>query len=345
MVDASINLAAAFIVRHTVPDPLKFEVFGEYRVQDLSSGQRWAISYPFQRKVWHANGRHWIFGIYLTDFQYWHSPDGQAWTGPVFIRDVVSYELGQQVSTWVDSEGYLHYSYSGGANNGDIFYRKGFLESNGSITWVAAEQTVYNPGALEAAIWPMITVDVNGYPWIAWYYLASGSKRVYVTKSDTQDGTWTTNPNYPARLDLGDSITYLATAYPLANGKVFVYFGGTGCTKWWGTLCDENGAEATDEANSAGDWDYWYVGGAIAVGNAIYAAYGGTDTLIYLNKWEGGSWGSEVIIQDVRANQCPTFFRIGDVVYVTWMDWVADEFRYKRSLDAGATWTPSGTSS
>jgi hypothetical protein len=73
---------------------------------------------------------------------------------------------------------------------------------------------------------------------------------------------------------------------------------------------------------------------------------GCTDLTLHVCRWNNGVWGPDTIIQTgTQSNTCPAFFRIGDIIFVTWIDTAADEIRYKLSRDEGVTWEPSGDTS
>jgi len=154
-----------------------------------------------QRKSFYANGRYWVFyddGSYLV---YRTSTDGSSWSS---ATNVVSIGSGSAFSIWFDGT-YLHYVYSGGY----LYYRHGTPNSDGSITWSAAEQqvsTTYNQA------WrPTISTDSNGYVWIG-YADQWSTSYPFVIKSGNNDGTWGTTPSgFPYQL----SSTPMPTVFPI----------------------------------------------------------------------------------------------------------------------------------
>ncbi len=346
-VDHILDLPAGFVVRHTVPDPTKFDVYGPNALVTTSPYDDCLI-YPYQRKVWYANGRHWVFYVHNYNFKYVSSTDGVTWDGPTNIRYVNSTESGRRIATWVHDDGYLHYAYSAETSGTDPRYRKGKLESDGSITWAAAEQVLSSIPGGSYCYWLSICVDANGYPWVGFYYFdpSPETRRAYIITSSTKDGTWTTNPNYGTlglQLNTASLVAWSVIPVPLANGKVVAYYGGTNATKFWARLCDGDGIGAEAEANSGGTWDHLYVGAAIAFGDAVIAAFGSTDLTLRVCKWENEAWGSEATIQTgLQSNTCPVFSKGEGIVFLVWGNTVSDELRYKISLDEGATWQPSG---
>ena len=344
------NLPGEFIIRHSVPDPTKLYVYGPNALATTSPYDDCVI-YPFQRNVWYANGRHWVFYVHNYNFKYVSSTDGVAWDGPTNIRAVNTTERGRRIATWMHNDGYLHYVYSAESSGFEPRYRKGKLESDGSITW-ADEQVFSSIPSGSYCYWPSICVDANGYPWVGFYYFdpSPETRLAYIITSTTKDGTWTTNPNYGTRglaINSTSLLSWIVIPVPLANGKIVAYYGGgdSTCTKFWARLCDGDGIGDEAELSSGGDWDNFYTGAAIALENVVIAAFGSTDLTLRVCRWEGEAWGSESTVQTgVEANTCPAFFKDeqNDIVYLVWGNTTDDELRYKLSRDKGVTWIPAG---
>ncbi|GAG46721.1 unnamed protein product, partial [marine sediment metagenome] len=85
--ETTVELVGEFVVRHTVPDPGKFDVHGPYPLPFPTAGVNPnCVIYPFQRKIWYVNGRHWVFCVSGAYFAYASSTDGITWDGPTNIR-------------------------------------------------------------------------------------------------------------------------------------------------------------------------------------------------------------------------------------------------------------------
>jgi len=90
---------------------------------------------PFQRKSFYAAGRFWVFYSDGSNMVYRTSTDSSSWSSATTVRACT---YGFKFSIWFDGT-YLHYAYS---DVSAIYYRRETPNSDGTITWSAAEQTV-----------------------------------------------------------------------------------------------------------------------------------------------------------------------------------------------------------
>jgi len=143
-----------------------------------------------------AFGLHWAFYCdnIADEMQYRTSSDfGHTWSDATIVADCV--ESRHFCLAYDETNNVLHYVRTDAAiigGNGNIYYCAGTPNAEGGITWLAAEQDI------GINSWhPMIVVDANGYPWIA-YAHESGNDDCMVARSTTKNGTWTTDaPTYP----------------------------------------------------------------------------------------------------------------------------------------------------
>jgi len=187
---------------------------------------------------------------------------------------------GYDVSVWFDGT-YVHYVY-GAAN---LYYRRGTPNSDGTITWSAAEQTVITGAGTAGApycYYPTISVDSDGYPWIGFMGIVSSSYYPYVVKASTTDGTWTTDTGFPSNLysTTGDSSSTVWTAFivPLNSSKVYALFGVTKASRvLYGRLWESSAwSPALGSAPDGASSNYVaYANGysAIGEGDTIHLAY------------------------------------------------------------------------
>ena len=94
---------------------------------------------------------------------------------------------------------YLHYVWGNGAYPQDRFYyRRGIPQSDGTISWSAAEQEA----APHCGTSPVMDVDSAGRIWFVYQQgkTGGGTHRFYVTKNNNIDGTWSTASGYPLEL-------------------------------------------------------------------------------------------------------------------------------------------------
>lgn len=165
----------------------------------------------FQQMTFYAKNRFWAFYSDGTNIVYRSSTDGASWASEIIVTDCGVSDP-QNISTGHHFS--LHYDrtydklvYATGAVHqaqvygGDTcgFYRMGTPNADGSITWDAAEQNFTETAAWDKSWMPTITIDDDGYPWIAtqyeyWSSVYPGNNgSICVTKSSTKDGTWTTD--------------------------------------------------------------------------------------------------------------------------------------------------------
>jgi len=150
--------------------------------------------------TFYAQGRNWLF--YLTegeasDLVYTSAEPGEEFDSPTTVaEDCGLYAV--EFSVWYDSDtGYVHYArHDMAADPDEVVYRMGTPSSDGTITWAAVEQTVSTVPS-DLLTWrTTVTVDENGYPWVAWIdsdNVTEDRGVVFVRGSATNDGTWTTN--------------------------------------------------------------------------------------------------------------------------------------------------------
>jgi hypothetical protein len=246
----------------------------------------------YTRQCFYANGRYWAF--YLDDgSSYWYftsSSDNSTWDTPTQAFGASSTPRG-----YIFFDGtYVHYVYAWQSSS--IKYRRGTPDSNGTISWSAAEQAISTTGTW--GDYPSVAVDSSGYAYVGYVRYDGANYYPYITKNANTDGTWSDASGYPKALysTTSDS-TWLVRVLPQTSGKMYAMYFRTGATR--GAYCTD-GSTWTDEAintslsansrfscSSDGDdihfvWDY---------------AAGPTYKLYY-RKRSSGSWGSETELLD-----------------------------------------------
>jgi hypothetical protein len=263
-----------------------------------TSTSSYATYYPMQRKSFYANGRFWVFYSDGTNMVYSTSTDGSTWTSATTVRTAT---YGYTFSIWFDGT-YLHYAY---ADASSIYYRRGTPNSDGTITWSAAEQTVstiYN-----AANYPMVSVDTSGYVWIGYNDQTGGNYYPYVIKSGNNDGTWGTTPSdFPYQLSTTSSSGWRVSVVPLTSGKMLaVYTYSPAATikarKWdgsaWGT-----------EVATASAIRYGYYHSAVAQGDDVHLTFlkDTTYDILYVKyTYSTNSFGTETTLQAGAYGSAP----------------------------------------
>lgn len=162
--------------------------------------------------------------------------DGEVWSNAIntTIRSII-YPSGQTWSVWLEGTNSLHYAYSNGTGTGGyggfLYYRKATLGSDGSISWVAAEQTVLTGGLENGFSYPFIAVDSSGRPWITYqnrtfdYTPMADRYYPFVITSSSSDGTWSTATGFPFQLSTTTSTTWKnGQITPLSNNKMYIIY-------------------------------------------------------------------------------------------------------------------------
>jgi hypothetical protein len=289
--------------------------------------------YSFQRKTFYANGRFWAFYSNGTNMVYCTSTDGLTWTSPTTVRFS---SLGYRFSVWFDGT-YLHYAY---ADNSQIYYRRGTPNSDGTITWSADEQivsTTYN-----AALYPMVSVDSNGYVWIGYneYRIAGAKYYPYVIKSGNNDGTWGTTPSgFPYQLSSPSNSEWYVSIIPLTTGKmlaIYAYTSTIKAKKWtgssWGSEVATTSSIYRGEAHSA-----------VAQGDDVHLVFlknTGYDILYTKYTYSSNSFGTEITLQASATSTSNPVISIDtstNNLYVFWAGYPTANHIYYRKYN-GTSW-------
>jgi len=155
---------------------------------------------PFQQSSFRAAGLYWAFyGNYSTlNIEYKTSADGVTWSSPTVVAHFAKF-----AADWtIKFDGtYLHYVRNEAPmakpvypyEHRGLYYRRGVPNSDGTITWSAAEQQI---GDQTEGYGDMtVGIDSNGRPWIAYIRMSTFSSAII--KSDMNDGTWVTAAGFP----------------------------------------------------------------------------------------------------------------------------------------------------
>jgi hypothetical protein len=253
----------------------------------------------FQRKTFYARDRFWAF---FAGMSYSSSTDGSTWEESTPV-DGMSGLNGCDFSVWFDGQ-YIHYAGYGSSNK--LWYGRGMPQTDGTITWgVSDPQCLDDASYPSYPRYPSICVDDDGYPWIGFKGDSFSDGYPYVTKSSSNDGTWTTDTtnNFPKQLSsLRDDGTWRVSVVPLGNGDVYAlyaYCTGTGYySANLGNLWDESTSSWVGEESISGS--------SYAIDNAsahslversnylhlVYIRYGD----IYYQKRTSGGWQGEVTV-------------------------------------------------
>jgi hypothetical protein len=153
-----------------------------------------------QNKGFWAAGRFWTFYFDGANLCFTTSLDGVTWAAATTVRVITT---GGDFSVVYDpTSGYGYYAavQSRTAGTSKIFFRRFTLNSDGTITYSAAEQTAVTSVANTFYFEPTITVTTLGYVYIGYGLSVSGSQTPYITKSTATDGTWSPATSFPFQL-------------------------------------------------------------------------------------------------------------------------------------------------
>lgn len=312
-----------------------------------------ALSTPFMRKSFSANGLLWIFYSNGTNLVYQTSPDGNSWNDPIPIRACPS---GDQFSVWFDGT-YAHYAHS---NGNRINYARG--TPDGSGTWL--QSTPFPQIAVPSASgvtysFPTMAVDSNGYPWIGYRRIDSaGNKLPVVVKSSRNDGEWNgsadTAPGFPHAMEGWTAAGWVVAPIPLTNGKMLIIYTSPGhyirARSWngsaWRELVNSTGLPHTQHAatnnqfSAVADGDYVHL--VFLEGNVFrYTRY--NDQYNWWDLYPINSWTfvPEAVIQEGLTNTSAPSLSIdssGDL-HLFWAGApVKDHIYHKRYSHADGAW-------
>ena len=294
------------------------------------------LDYPFQRKLFYASGRHWLFYSDGTNFVYKTSVGGVVWSDSTTIRACVASDY---ISVWLDDTS-IHYVCAVASK---IFYRKGTLNSDGTISWDAIEQVVRPAVAGIDYAYPSITVDSDGYPWIGYRRHDAGIPEYcpYVIKSSTRDGTWTTPGGWPERLSGINDRDWLVLVLPLTALKIYVIYSRLNQTIK-GKLYDGGwGVEETCTTNTMGLGAFSAVSENDDVHLVFRYAEDPVAVLYYVKRDYSSGWGSEVKLKDLGRLNAYFEISIDDdtgYLYVFLLDYINDKIQFIKCSGAWGEW-------
>jgi RNAse (barnase) inhibitor barstar len=279
---------------------------------------------PFQRKCFYAKGLFWVFYSDGTNLVYRTSVDGVNWSAATTVRACTS---GRMFDVYFDGT-YLHYAYAPATAGGDLMYRRGTPNADGTITWSAAEQIAYDAQSITGVVReyvyePSIAVDSAGRPWIAFryyeYYAATYS--TMVRASSTADGTWVTDDT--KSLIITDVMSAgNAGIVPLTAGKMLLIrtYGGypVEARLWDGSAW--GAAETATTTNIASHWMF----SCFSSGDDVYLAYLDlVDTTYNIRLYKrtyGVGWSLIKSISNVTSTSAPVICDdlANGYIYIFW---------------------------
>lgn len=262
-----------------------------------------------------VNNRYWMFYMDKTTLQlvYRTSADGATWGAKTTISNVgIVYVGGSQFDVYWDGT-FLHYSLSDqdpqAGQTRNLRYRRGVLNSDGTISWSAVEQIVQTSPIAHDFAEHAVRVDSNGFPFITYEdFTFTPPINPIITKSSTNNGTWVTATGYPLVLNTVDGNWWTSLEKSL-NGDMYAVYYRNQDFVWRGKYYNAStttwGVEET------------ITGTALQTGISLVAdstgifhiAYKNTSGILkYLRRTAGpsGTWGAEETIFTIPAGDKPT---------------------------------------
>jgi hypothetical protein len=307
-----------------------------------------STQYPHQRKTFEAVTRWWAwFTTNTTTTSYLSfsssANSGVTWATPTQLRTATS---GRMFSVATNGS-HVAYVYCPETYGGDPAFRLGALNSDGTITWAAAEQSIYdliniNGVAKERAYNPSICFDSDDLVWVTFAYsdtVAPAYSGMMAGNTKT-DGTWTNRASTPGNYITGmDDTTFRPSSIePLASNKVICIFMVYNQTfdRLWGRVWNSgswNAIEIVDNCTAGSSSTYPYFSSKFGISTCSYSGnvkvtYAQKDHLssptismgVYSERDSTGTWSRYELYNGLNTTTIPVLSLKNDnsTAYVFW---------------------------
>lgn len=310
------------LIQETIAPASEVLSWQEFAISTVVSAGTPDLSGPTQRRMFYAAGRFWVFYSNGTDMGYKTSTDAISWSSFTSIRACTTTN---KFSIWFDGT-YVHYAYSQGAASQALYYRRGTPQSDGTISWSAAEQTALSGSADWAYMRPVVCVDSGGYPWVLYYYEDPATDySVRVTKSSTNAGVWNQASGFPYTLyssgAVNEGYSHHGVLVPLTATKMYAIYASDVLTKLRGKLWNGSAWGAQEDASTSQHLSSSYLC-AVGIGDDVHLGFPHKTTydLIYrMRTGSTGLWDSEVTItSDPTGYAVPAMGKNGSDLWYMW---------------------------
>lgn len=302
-------------------------------VDNPTNGQS---GFPSQNKVFYSLGLYWsVFYHTNSGLYYMTSATGVdgTWSSPVELRAASGISL-YQWDCFVETRGAVTYFHWTGGSTGAVVYRRGEMQSDGTITNWVAEQTVETTETGFSI--RSLAVSPDGYPCVS-YSQNYGSIHLHLHVCANNDGTWATAEN----LTVAGSYTWWSKVVPLTGNKfVAVYARAQDndlCARTyngsWGA--EVNSGYHSAAANMGEQFD------AYTVGSTVHVVYCCADSPYDLKHatFTAGAWSAATIISaavGLYSSPAITKDSLGNL-YAFWIQSNEHMYCSKYSTSWGAT--------
>jgi len=256
---------------------------------------------PAQTHTFYASGRHWVFyWAYDDDIVYTSSIDGITWENRAIVTTAIA---AAYFDTFYDGT-YIYYVVRNIIL--DLYFRRGTLNSNGTITWDSADQKVSTSSFAD----PTITVDNAGYAYISGKRTSNHTCAVF--KNAWNNGSWSTDWTYWVN---SSAIRYHSKLLHLSTSNdIYVYYflsvnDNRTAKPILGKLWNGTAWSAEENVtNSSYNVDTSYYGrtSATAIGDTIHLVYleNASKNITYTNR-TNGNWGNVTNLYSNAPNSSP----------------------------------------
>lgn len=189
-----------------------------------------------------------------------------------------------------------------------------------------------------AYYYPYVSVDSNGYPYVA-YRRYSYDSYPFVTKSSLNNGTWQTALDFPYQLHTSSSWYWRLSILPLTEGKAYVVYNDRYDT--YGRLWNGFTWESQETVTTTDLQDSSYFS-AVTEGDDVHYVYLSSSTydIFYRKRTYGIGWSAEVSVQSSTTYSSAPVLSINTAnndLYVFWAGSpTANHVYYKKN--SGGIW-------
>jgi len=281
----------------------------------------------FGRNTFFAVGRYWVFyyvGDTGTYWSYRSSVDGITWSD-VAATGFSNYN---HLGVWFDGT-YVHLCATFGGTGGVLAYRRGLLNSNGTITWndavyILTSTTCYHGN---------VCVDSAGYPWVTYQTGYGSSWGIYAKKSSTKDGTFSVATTQT--LQDGLNANFYCQPIPLTNQRILfawmnTVYGGTPIylRTWNGSSLNALVTGSTNVAVSNTPPSTCPVGDDAHV---VFQDTSGNVKYQYFDYSDNALGGETTIVATLTKNVLPVICKKSDtLLYCFWRNIDTDHMYYSK---------------
>jgi hypothetical protein len=294
----------------------------------------------------------WIFWASTSDIYLNTSSDGITWSAGTVVRARSTYFGFSVVLNYHSGNPYIHYAFVnetvGNATHlsGDIRYRRGLLQSAGTISWSADEQIAVAGRYSWSYLGVDIAVDSSFRPWITYNSDDTGTTEndANVTMSTMGDGTWVTGSGFPYKSSTSQSCVRPRLAPLSGNRVLLLYINSTESSAECLHARLYNGTGWDSEAVIAADAFYRDMYSITYKGDNVYVAYlNYTNYYIqFLTYTYGSGWSTITTVNASSYNHYP-LLSIDNDTSTIYCFWTNSTTVFYKTKPLGGSWDDTPT--